>query len=170
MEPRSRGKFFLKLAPAQAGNQAIQSGTAVVSALSAGAQVGPKQKFAPGDAYLQVSSFRFGNSRRSGFWGNIEYGFVGLKFTLGGKTHYGLGPYQVSLSRGSSPTPAFMDMPTRAHQTSPSSQATPEVRQPLPRLNRTPKLLVWASSQPVRRASTPGDGPIPNNRPAPKFD
>jgi hypothetical protein len=60
-----------------------------VSALSAGAQVGPKQKFAPGDAYLQVSSFGFGNSRRSGFWGNIEYGFVGLKFTLGGKTHYG---------------------------------------------------------------------------------
>jgi hypothetical protein len=86
----SRFKFTLKVVPTQASNQAVQGQlAATASAVSAGVQIGPKEKFAAGDLYLHASSYNGGIARYSGSWRKVEYAYVGLKFSIDGQIHYG---------------------------------------------------------------------------------
>jgi hypothetical protein len=83
-------KFYLQVAPGQAGNQAVsgqQPSTA--SAVPAGVAIGPQEKFAPGGLYLAINSFGRLGSRSSGTWRSVEFAYVGLKFLINGQVHYG---------------------------------------------------------------------------------
>jgi hypothetical protein len=86
----TRFKFLLKIDPARKGNQVVEGKQSLTaSAVPAGVTIGPKEKFAEGDAYLRFQSFHPGGSRNSGTWQNVEYAYVGLKFLINGEVHYG---------------------------------------------------------------------------------
>jgi len=73
------------------------------SALSAGTKVGPKGKFTPGNKLMAHSSSDAGRPRQSsrsceGPWGNVTDRYLGLKFIIKGKTHYGWARLNVSCS------------------------------------------------------------------------
>ena len=85
----TRFKFGLRIAPGQAGNEAVQGIQApLVSAVPAGVTIGPKEKFSPGARYLALTSFN-GSGRTSGTWQDVEFAYVGLKFLINGQVHYG---------------------------------------------------------------------------------
>jgi hypothetical protein len=88
----TRFKFYLKVTPDQAGNQAVQGSQApTASAVPAGVTIGPKEKFAPGGLYLvhQAYSRSGGTAQNSGTWQKVEFAYVGLKFLIDGQVHYG---------------------------------------------------------------------------------
>jgi hypothetical protein len=85
----TRFKFYLRIAPGQNGNEAVQGVQApLVSAVPAGVTIGPKEKFSPGARYLALTSFN-GSNRTSGTWQDVEFAYVGLKFLINGQVHYG---------------------------------------------------------------------------------
>jgi|SRR5580704_200804 hypothetical protein len=59
-------------------------------ALTPGKSIGSKQRFRLGRATM-ARSFHFygGNSGRSGYWNDVASRYLGLKFKIGGRTHYG---------------------------------------------------------------------------------
>jgi hypothetical protein len=86
----TRFKVYLKVDPKRKGNQAVQgkqAGTA--SAVPAGANIGPQDKFGSGGLYLAIKSFKGNAYRNSGTWQKVEYAYVGLKFLINGQVHYG---------------------------------------------------------------------------------
>ena len=86
--------FFsdLTILPATAQNEIWghltfrQSPTA--SALPAGVRVGPKGKFSPGHRVM-ATWFYGGTTHYGGPWGNAQHRYLGLKFFIKGKVHYG---------------------------------------------------------------------------------
>ena len=64
-----------------------------VSALSSGAVIGPTAHFAGGDAGILARnrSFVYGYFRKGseGNWRNVNNRYLGVKFQIGGQTHYG---------------------------------------------------------------------------------
>jgi len=86
----TRRKFLLKVDPAVKGNQAVQGQpTVTASAIPAGVTIGPQEKFGEGGLYMRFKSSHIGGSRSSGSWQKVEYAYVGLKFLINGKVHYG---------------------------------------------------------------------------------
>jgi len=70
------------------------------AALLAGAKIGPKQHFANIDtfmAHFYTSSGRITTS--SGPWKNVKNRYLGLKFQIKGKTHYGWARLSVTMHR-----------------------------------------------------------------------
>lgn len=85
-------KFFLKVIPGQAGNEAVQGKQApTASAVPAGVTIGPQEKFAAGDLYMVNRTYNrsLGKSKSSGTWQPVEFAYVGLKITINGQVHYG---------------------------------------------------------------------------------
>ena len=80
--------FFqdLSIFPAKAINQIWGNGSA--SALPAGVRVGPKGKFSPGHRVM-ATWFYGGTTHYGGPWGNVQHRYLGLKFFINGKVHYG---------------------------------------------------------------------------------
>jgi hypothetical protein len=134
----TRFKFLLKIDPALKGNQAVEGQQALTaSAVPAGVTIGPKQKFAAGDAYLRFQSFHPGGSRNSGTWQNVEYAYVGLKFLINGEVHYGWArvkfPYPGSVKDASIYGYAYestANQPIVTGQTSGSSQGATKASAP----------------------------------------
>jgi hypothetical protein len=131
-------KFFLKVNPAQKGNQAVQGHEAMAaSALSAGAIIGPQQKFGEGGLNLWFSSLKSNRFGRSGSWQPVEYAYVGLKFSINGQTHYGWARIKFAIPASYYPALRYPSIygyayestpnkPILAGQTSESSQQSSE--------------------------------------------
>jgi hypothetical protein len=83
-----RFKFFLRILPAQTGNEVVQGPQRGVAALPTGVKVGPEQQFAAA-GYLYNFSYGVSGLHESGSWGQVEYAYVGVKFTIKGQFHYG---------------------------------------------------------------------------------
>jgi len=70
------------------------------SALSAGSWVGPKGQFLPGPGYMAGSGCACGMARPAqsnrGPWVNVTDRYLGLKFVIEGKTHFGWARLNVS--------------------------------------------------------------------------
>jgi len=74
---------------------------AYASALSANSWVGPKGQFLPGAGYMAGSIFSGGVDRPAtsqGPWANVANRYLGLKFVIKGKTHFGWARLNVSCS------------------------------------------------------------------------
>ena len=83
-----RFKFFLRILPTQTGNEVVQGPQRGVAALPTGVKVGPEQQFAAA-GYLFNFSSGVNGLHESGTWGQVEYAYVGVKFTIKGQFHYG---------------------------------------------------------------------------------
>ena len=86
--------FFqdLSIFPAKAMNQIWGHSTfrqlPTASALPAGVRVGPKGKFSPGHR-LMATWIYSGTTQHGGPWANAQHRYLGLKFFIKGKVHYG---------------------------------------------------------------------------------
>jgi hypothetical protein len=91
---------YLNAFGSQKGNQVRAKGTTLffASALPAGRNVGHGRRFA-GKAGMESCSAEAGNLHSSGAWRNVRSRFLGLKFLIKGKTHYGWARLDVSRSR-----------------------------------------------------------------------
>ena len=79
------------------------SNRAYASALFAGARVGPKGQFLPAQGLMAATSFLGGARRQaqstcSGPWANVSNRYLGLKFVITGKVHFGWARLNVSCS------------------------------------------------------------------------
>jgi hypothetical protein len=83
------------------GNQLYGQGK-LASALPAGVRVGPKSKFPGGNRMAEVSAISGNREGYSGAWagtgGGVQHRFLGLKFKIHGKTHFGWARFDVTLS------------------------------------------------------------------------
>ena len=83
---------FLSAFGAAKGNQIYGQGK-LASALPAGVQVGPKSKFPGGNLMAEVNAASGNPEGSSGAWVGtgvgVQHRFLGLKFTIHGKTHFG---------------------------------------------------------------------------------
>jgi len=75
---------------------------AYASALLANVQVGPKGQFLPGAGTMAGTSFLGGRARHalaygSGPWANVTNRYLGLRFVIKGKTHFGWARLNVSI-------------------------------------------------------------------------
>ena len=86
----SPSPFFndLEIFPAKAINQIWGILTSAAAALPAGVRVGPKGKFSPGHPVM-ATWFYGGTTHYGGPWGNVQHRYLGLKFFIKGKVHYG---------------------------------------------------------------------------------
>ncbi|HWY59995.1 MAG TPA: hypothetical protein VNZ03_36365 [Terriglobales bacterium] len=82
---------FTLVARAVAGN-AVVGENYYASALTPGADIGPKQPFSG----LVMAHYTNGFGSHSGRWGNVTNRYLGLKFRIKGKTHYGWARLNVS--------------------------------------------------------------------------
>jgi len=76
--------------------------SAYASALLANVRVGPKGQFLPGAGVMAASSFLGGRARYAiaygnGPWANVMNRYLGLKFVIKGKTHFGWARLNVSI-------------------------------------------------------------------------
>jgi len=81
----------------------LVSGRAYASALFAGARVGPNGQFLPAGGVMAASSFLGGarppgSSACTGPWANVSNRYLGLKFVITGKVHFGWARLNVSCS------------------------------------------------------------------------
>jgi hypothetical protein len=67
-------------------------------ALKGGARVGYKQHFAQGRATMATSYGFWDGSGRGGYWLNVANRYLGLKFEIDGRTHYGWARLSVQAS------------------------------------------------------------------------
>jgi len=78
---------------------------AYASALSANVPVGPRGKFLPGSGLMAASSVSGlhsdGNYSCTGPWANVSNRYLGLKFAIKGKDHFGWARLNVSCTSGS---------------------------------------------------------------------
>lgn len=96
------GGGTLKLAPAKAGNRAWVSG-GYAAALAAGVRVGPARPFAPGTkpmARVFVTPSSTPNTRGYGPWQKATKRYLGLKFLISGKIHFGWARLTVKAQAG----------------------------------------------------------------------
>jgi hypothetical protein len=70
------------------------------SALQRGSVVGPYQYF-PGQLMAEVNQFGGGGTYSDGSWINIKNRYLGLKFKIKGKTHYGWARLSVQVTQAS---------------------------------------------------------------------
>jgi hypothetical protein len=101
---------FLTIFPAKSVNQIWGAVTAdggsfrYASALAAGVQVGPNRQLTPGNKLMAHSSFSGGRRRApsssgcKGPWKNVTNRYLGLKFMIEGKAHYGWARLTVACS------------------------------------------------------------------------
>jgi hypothetical protein len=82
---------FNLAARAVAGN-AVVGNNYHASALTPGANIGPKQPFSG----LLMAHYTNGFGSHSGQWGNVTNRYLGLRFRIEGKTHYGWARLNVS--------------------------------------------------------------------------
>jgi len=112
-DPRSTstagGSFNqLSAAPAHARNGVwghTNTFTAYASALSANVRIGPKGQFLKKSGLMAASSVsggvhRDGNFSCTGPWANVQNRYLGLKFQIKGKTHFGWARLSVACSAG----------------------------------------------------------------------
>jgi hypothetical protein len=103
------GWAFLTIFPTKSANRIWGDKTGdngffrYASALAAGAQVGPNQQLSPGNKLMAQSSSNPGHRRQpsqscEGLWGNQTNRYLGLKFMIKGKAHYGWARLTVSCS------------------------------------------------------------------------
>lgn len=76
---------------------------AYASALFAGARVGPKGQFLPGVGMMAATSFLGGvrpqgSNSCTGPWANVTHRYLGLKFVITGKVHFGWARLNVACS------------------------------------------------------------------------
>jgi len=77
--------------PAQKVNEIWGTGKHA-SALAAGVRVGPKGKFSYGNKALAADFYADGTGGSgtcSGLWNNVKHRYLGFKFSIKGKTHFG---------------------------------------------------------------------------------
>jgi hypothetical protein len=78
-------------------NQIFGNGSA--SALRFGAPIGPKGVFS-GFGLIAKWGFNSNSSYSFGHWGNVQNRYLGLQFTINGKTHYGWARLTVTVNHG----------------------------------------------------------------------
>ena len=84
--------------PAHKGNDIWGNGTHA-SALAAGVRVGPKGKFSYGKKVMAVDYYADGTGGSgtcAGLWNNVKHRYLGFKFSIKGKTHFGWARLNVS--------------------------------------------------------------------------
>jgi hypothetical protein len=97
--------FFALLSAAPAAGNGLEGwvgGQAWAFALKAGAGVGPRHYF-PGKVLMAAGSLA-GSLSYAGSWVNVKNRYVGLKFKIAGKTHYGWARLSVQVTNRSSIT------------------------------------------------------------------
>jgi hypothetical protein len=81
--------------PARQGNEILGypgRSRNYASALNAGVHVGPKRRFSPGNQVMVSGGYDAGTNTMGacfGPWKNLQHRYLGLKFTVNGKIHYG---------------------------------------------------------------------------------
>jgi hypothetical protein len=96
------GGGALKLVPAQAGNH-VWAKAGYATALPAGVRIGPARPFAPGARVMARVFFTPSstpNTRGYGPWQNATNLYLGLKFVIGGETHFGWARLTVKAQSG----------------------------------------------------------------------
>lgn len=95
---QTTNSFWLYVNPEHKGNAAVgRQGTYFRSAstLNRGSQIGPKNQF-NGNLMAFACSFANTTDCRVGKWFDVSDRYLGLKFTISGKTHYGWARLNVS--------------------------------------------------------------------------
>jgi len=90
---------YLKAEPLRSGNGMVAARTSrgyAASALAAGVRVGPKKQFQAGRDLMAYRSSGDG-TLSGGPWKNVKGRYLGLKFLIKGKTHYGWARLNVSI-------------------------------------------------------------------------
>jgi hypothetical protein len=94
--PSPFGSASLRVSPKHAGNRVLDGATyhqrITASALPAGAHIGPKRKFSPGKHLMAATHYGCSttcNGNSNGPWKDAKDRYLGLKFKIGGKVHYG---------------------------------------------------------------------------------
>ena len=96
------GKGSLTIRPSNAANAVWGKGS-YASALAGGVRVGPNQHFRSGHRKLVRSSWGQGENGYANFyshgpWVDVTKRYLGLKFSIGGKTHYGWARLNVTVT------------------------------------------------------------------------
>jgi hypothetical protein len=91
---------YLRAEPLQSGNQLVVQHTSrgyAAAALAAGVRVGPKKRFQAG---RDLMAYRSTSSRAisGGPWKNVKGRYLGLKFLINGKIHYGWARLNVTIT------------------------------------------------------------------------
>jgi hypothetical protein len=81
--------FYAEAGPGNAVQGHVHIGRNSAFALDRGARIGPKRSFPSGRASLAYSTFFLTKGYRGGGWFDVTNRFLGLKFKIHGKTHYG---------------------------------------------------------------------------------
>jgi hypothetical protein len=84
-----KASFYAEPGPSNAVQGHIRFGRNSAFALDRGARIGSKRPFPLGRASLAYSTFFLTRGYRGGSWFNVTNRFLGLKFKIHGKTHYG---------------------------------------------------------------------------------
>jgi hypothetical protein len=116
----------------------------LASALQRGASIGPKRRFitggSNGEVMVSVShSTTGGTSHINGFWANGSNRYLGLKFKVGGKTHYGWARVKIQLQQfhitGTLTAYAYETVPNKAIHAGQSTSETEAVKVRLDSVN-----------------------------------
>ena len=97
--------FYALFQKPAAGNSAVgynfNSGVVLESALKRAARIGPDRRFLPGTAGLVEAVFSSGDLSTSVFgqWQNVKKRYLGLKFQIKGKPHYGWARFNVKIDK-----------------------------------------------------------------------
>jgi len=86
------------LGNAVAGSKAHSGSSYLASALSRGARIGPGRDFIPSGIMFSSRERRGSSGGTFGKWKNVTKGFLGVKFKIDGKTHYGWARMNVRVS------------------------------------------------------------------------
>jgi len=81
--------FYAEPGPGNAVQGHVHIGRNSAFALDRGARIGSKRSFPTGRASLAYSTFFLTRGYRGGGWFDVTNRFLGLKFNIHGKTHYG---------------------------------------------------------------------------------
>jgi hypothetical protein len=84
-----RASFYAEPGFGNAVQGHVRFGRNSAFALDRGARIGSNRPFPPGRASLAYSTFFLTTGHRGGGWFNVTNRFLGLKFKIHGKTHYG---------------------------------------------------------------------------------
>ena len=90
----------------QAWGHRTSRGLHYASALAAGVKVGAHGAFTPGSLSLAYAHQEGSSSSCEGKWNNVQRRYLGLKFTVQGKTHFGWGSLERQLQRVQNQRPA----------------------------------------------------------------
>jgi hypothetical protein len=86
-------------------------------AFFAGAQIGPGKHFFPGAAKLASFYYGGGGNSSHGNWVNVTNRYLGVKFQIGGQTHYGWARFTVKVTK--TPINIFAELTGYAYETVP---------------------------------------------------